>query len=237
MINLRLNKFLAHCGAGSRRQCDTYIQRGRVQVNDTVCVEPGRAVEPGVDVVLFDGDPQRLEKNVYFRYYKPVGQATTLGDPHIENTLEDVVAKIDQRVYPVGRLDQDSRGLLLLTNDGDLSHKLTHPSGGVAKIYEVELNRSPAASVLQIMSEKGVHLDGRQTLPVKFIDVEGNELVLQLKEGRNRQIRRMFEKFNYKVTDLLRTSIGPLTLEGLQPGELEELDEATVEKLREGAYE
>ncbi len=234
---MRLNKYLAHCGAGSRRQCDTYIRRGRVQVNGTVRVRPGLDVDPRRDVVLFDGEIQQLEEHVYFRYYKPVGQATTLSDPHIENTLEEVVDSISQRVYPAGRLDQDSGGLLLLTNDGDLNHKLTHPSGGVAKTYEVELDREPGPSVLQIMRKKGVHLEGRQTRPVKFNKIEGKNLEMELKEGRNRQIRRMFKKFNYEVIDLLRTSIGPLGLEGLKPGQLEELDEESVEKLREEVYE
>lgn len=233
---MRLNKYLAHCGVGSRRQCDTYIQRGRVQVNGTVRVKPGLDVDPDRDVVLFNGELQRLEEHVYFRYYKPVGQATTLDDPHIENTLSEVVETIEQRVYPVGRLDQDSRGLLLLTNDGDLSHKLSHPSGGVAKTYEIELDRPPEAGVLQIMQKKGVHLDGRQTRPVEFINVEDENLVLKLKEGRNRQIRRMFKKFDYKITELLRTSIGPLQLDGLEPGQLDELSENTVEQLREEAY-
>ena len=237
MITMRLNKYLAHCGAGSRRQCDTYIRRGRVQVNGTVRVEPGLDVDPREDVVLFDGELQQLEKHVYFRYYKPPGQASTLSDPHIDETLEGVVDSISQRVYPVGRLDQDSRGLLLLTNDGDLSHKLTHPSGGVAKTYEVELDRKPKPAVLQIFKKKGVHLEGRQTMPVEINRCEGKKLQLELKEGRNRQIRRMFDKFNYEVVDLLRTSIGPLELNGLEPGELEELDEQSVEKLREEVYE
>ncbi len=232
-----MNKFLAHCGVASRRNCDQYIRRGRVQINGEVVVEPGRQVEPDSDEVLFDGEPQVLEKYVYYRYYKPLGQASTLDDPHIENTLEPVANKIEQRVYPVGRLDADSRGLLLLTNDGNLSHRISHPRYGVAKTYCIQLNQKPSVPVLKLLSAEGVHLDGRQTMPLEIVEREDKKLTVKLREGRNRQLRRMFEKFDYEIVDLLRTAIGPLELEDMKPGELKEIDEQTVEKIREEVYE
>ncbi|MFP4687202.1 MAG: pseudouridine synthase [bacterium] len=233
---MRLNKYLAHCGVDSRRNCDQYVQRGRVQVNGEIEVNPARRVEPG-DVVLFDGEQQKLEKHVYYKYHKPVGQASTLDDPHIKNTLEKVVAEVSQRIYPVGRLDADSRGLLLLTNDGNLSHRLSHPRYGIAKTYCIELHEEPTPAVLKIMSTRGVHLDGRQTMPLEVVSRAGKNLTVKLREGRNRQLRRMFEKFDYEIVDLLRTAIGPLELGDMRPGELKELDEETLEKIREEAYE
>lgn len=237
VVLVRLNKFLAHCGVGSRRQCDQYVRRGKVQVNGEVVLDPALDVDPDRDVVLYQGEYQELEEKVYYRYYKPEGQACTLEDPHIEHTLEPVVSQFAERVYPVGRLDQDSRGLLLLTNDGEISHRISHPRYGVEKTYEVELDAAPSPSVVKIMSEKGVHLEGRQTIPAAIEPLDGSRLRITLTEGRNRQIRRMFAKFDYEVQDLIRTRIGPLTLDGLAPGEWSRLSEQEIKRLRKVVFE
>ncbi len=230
---MRLNKYLAHCGVASRRESDRLIQQGHVMVNGSVELDPARRVTPIEDMVEFDGEPLELEPKVYFRYHKPEGVATTLEDPKIERTLKEVAGRVDQRIYPVGRLDQDSQGLLLLTNDGDLANAITHPRHGVEKEYVVTLDQEPSPAVIKIMEESGVHLDGRQTRPASVEPLGEGRLKMIIKEGRNRQIRRMFDRFDYTVTDLVRERIGPLTLEGLEPGTMEELDEPTVERLRE----
>lgn len=236
---MRLNKFLAHCGVGSRRKCDQYVRRGRVEVNGHVVVDPATDVDPDRDVVLFEGEYQELERKVYYRYYKPAGQATTLSDPNIEWTLEPQVEDLDERVYPVGRLDRDSRGLILLTNDGEMSHRISHPSHGVEKTYRVEFDRSPSPGVLKIMSDKGVHIEGKQTIPaeIKRDEESDTRLEITLVEGRNRQIRRMFDRFDYRVVDLLRTRVGPITLQGLETGQREPLDETAREELRKVVFD
>lgn len=230
---MRLNKYLAHCGVASRRESDRLIQQGHVVVNGSVELDPATRVTPLEDIVEYDGDLLELERKVYYLYHKPEGVATTLEDPNIDETLEPVVREVDQRIYPVGRLDQDSSGLLLLTNDGDLANAITHPKHGVEKEYRVRLSEPVPESVLQVMREKGVHLDGRQTQPARIERIDEKILVMGLKEGRNRQIRRMFDRFNYQVEDLLRRRIGPLELGELEPGERRELTEQEVDHLRE----
>ena len=220
---MRLNKYLSHSGVASRRECDRLIETGHVRVNGYTVFEPGERVQPGEDEIEVNGEPVEMERRVYYRYHKPVGVATTLSDPHIDRTLKPVVDEIEQRVYPVGRLDMDSRGLLLLTNDGDLSHQISHPRFGIPKTYKVRLSNSPETSTLHIMQTKGIHLDGEQTMPADIRRLDDTLLEMKLTEGRNRQIRRMFDKFNYEVVDLLRTAIGPLKLGSLNQGEMEEL--------------
>lgn len=228
---MRLNKFLAHAGVDSRRNCDDHIFDGKVTVNGEVVDHPGHQVDPDEDTVRFQGDPVSLENKVYYRYHKPVGQASTTEDPHIDNTLEEVVDRIDQRVYPVGRLDQDSRGLLLLTNDGDLTHVISHPSHGITKEYEISLDRAVQEDDLDRLRSGEIVLDDRPVHP-EDITVRGEyDVRVQLVEGRNRQIRRMFDKVGYEVRDLFRTRIGPVRLDGLSEGELAELESSEKEKL------
>jgi len=229
---VRLNKYLAHAGVDSRRNCDEHIFEGKVTVNGKMVDHPGHQVEPGDDDVRFEVDPVVLENKVYFRYHKPVGQASTTEDPNIENTLEPVVKPIDQRVYPVGRLDQDSRGLLLLTNVGDLTHVISHPKHEITKEYEITLDRPPQDEDLNQLRSGGVSLDGRPVHPEEITVTGRLDLRIQLVEGRNRQIRRMFDRIGYTVRDLFRTRIGPITIEGLPEGELEELSPDTVDRLK-----
>jgi 23S rRNA pseudouridine2605 synthase len=230
---MRLNKYLARCGVGSRRECDDIIETGRVAVNGMPVFEPGEKVDPDEDEVTVDDEPVLPEESVYYRYHKPLGQATTLSDPHIEHTLESVVDEIPQRVYPVGRLDMDSRGLLVLTNDGQLKHRLSHPKFEVGKTYEVTLDEPPSNATLEIMRSKGVHLEGRRTVPADIQRLDDTLLEMTLIEGRNRQIRRMFDKFDYEVEDILRTSVGPIDLGDLEPGAYEVCTEEEVATMKE----
>jgi len=222
---------------GSRRDCDEFIMEGRVVVNDIPVFEPGTTVNPSEDRVEFDGEPVEEEKFVYYLYNKPVGRATTLDDPNIENTLKPVVESIPQRVFPVGRLDMDSRGLLLLTNDGDLNHRVSHPKYHVDKTYHVRLHEPASHSTLMIMRQKGVHLDGRRTMPADIEEIDDTRYEITLREGRNRQIRRMFAKFDYEVTDLVRVSVGPVELDDLKEGELRELESEELESLRKAVLD
>lgn len=228
---MRLNKFLAHAGVDSRRNCDDHVFDGKVTVNGQVVDHPGHQVDPQSDDVRFQGDPVTLETKVYYRYHKPIGQASTTDDPNIGNTLEDVIDPIDQRVYPVGRLDQDSRGLLLLTNDGDLTHVISHPSHGITKEYEVTVNRPVQQVDVEKLKSGQVVLDDRPVHPEEITVRDDHDLNIQLVEGRNRMIRRMFSQLNYEVQDLFRTRIGPITVEGLSEGEIQELDEEDVDEL------
>lgn len=228
---MRLNKYLAHAGVDSRRGCDEHIFDGKVTVNGEVVDHPGHRVDPDEDDVCFEGEPVSLETEVYYRYHKPVGQASTTEDPHIENTLEDVVGQVDQRIYPVGRLDQDSRGLLLLTNDGDLTHVISHPKHGITKEYSVTLDRAVQQEDLERLRAGEIVLDDRPVQPEDITQIGKRDVRIQLVEGRNRQIRRMFDKVGYTVRDLFRTRIGPVTIEDLSEGQLEELDADDVDEL------
>ncbi len=229
---MRLNKFLAHAGVDSRRNCDDHIFNGKVIVNGETVDHPGHQVDPESDNVRFEGEPVVLENHVYYRYHKPVGQASTTEDPNIENTLEEVVKPIDERIYPVGRLDQNSRGLLLLTNDGDLTHVISHPKHEITKEYEVTVDQPLRDEELNRLRSGGVSLDGRPVHPEEITQTGRRDIRIQLVEGRNRQIRRMFDRVGYTVRDLFRTRIGPITIDGLSEGELKELTPEDVDELK-----
>jgi 23S rRNA pseudouridine2605 synthase len=228
---MRLNKFLAHAGVDSRRNCDDHIFDGKVTINGEVVDHPGHQVDPEKDDVRFKGELVSLENKVYYRYHKPVGQASTTEDPNIDNTLEDVVNQVDHRIYPVGRLDQDSRGLLLLTNDGDLTHVISHPSHGITKEYEVMLNRPVQEEDLNRLRSGQIELDGRAVHPEEIITTGERKVSIKLIEGRNRQIRRMFDRVGYDVDDLYRIRIGPITINGIPEGKLEKLSSEKVNEL------
>lgn len=220
---MRLQKYIAMCGAASRRTAEQMIAAGRVQVNDAVVMEMGVSIDPEQDTVMLDGvvlHPPR--KHTYLIMYKPLGVITTLSDPQERKTIMDFIGGVPARVVPVGRLDWDSEGLLLLTDDGDLVFRATHPSHELGKTYMVRVLGSPDASQLKPI-EEGVLLDGQLTAPAKVtIENRGKyetELRVEIHEGRNRQIRRMFEQIGYPVRYLCRIQIGPLTIDGLKPGQ------------------
>lgn len=212
----RLQKVLARAGFGSRRTAEDLIADGLVVVNGQVA-ELGRRVDVETDEVVVDGAVLGLRPGlVHYLLNKPAGVVTTADDPQGRPTVVQLVPD-DPRVFPVGRLDQDTEGLLLLTNDGDLTHRLTHPSFGVVKEYLAEVQGTPTRGTVRRLRE-GVELDDGPTAPASASMVAPNLLRLSIHEGRNRQVRRMCEAVGHPVTRLVRTRIGPLTDRTLAPG-------------------
>ena len=228
---VRLNKYLADRGVGARRKCDELIAQGRVSVNGKVVSDAGRKVEEGRDKVSVDGRPVAgRSRNVYYVLNKPVGVITTLDDPQGRRTVVDLVPA-EPRVFPVGRLDADTEGLLLLTNDGELTHRLTHPSFGVEKEYVAEVQGKPSRLAVRRLRE-GVELDDGVTAPAKVALIEPNVLRLVIHEGRNRQVRRMCEAVGLPVEKLIRVALGPLALGNLPAGAWRYLEPEELARLR-----
>jgi 23S rRNA pseudouridine2605 synthase len=230
----RLNKYLAHAGVGSRRYCEELIVRGRVSVDGKVVRELATKVEPSQQVTV-DGQPLHQEKPVYYLVNKPRGYLCTNHDPAGRPLAVDLVPHVPERVFTVGRLDEESEGLLLLTNDGDLAFRLMHPRFGVEKTYLVQVAGHPGKDDLQQLL-KGVWLsDGHvRARRVKRLKSQGESTWLQivLSEGKNREIRRMLARLNHKVMRLRRTAIGPLQLGRLAPGKSRPLRMVEVNQLR-----
>ena len=225
----RLQKVLARTGIGSRRVCEDLIADGRVTVNGDVA-ELGRRVDPEHDHVEVDGVPISVREGlVYYLLNKPPGVVTTASDPQGRRTVVELVPE-EPRVFPVGRLDAETEGLLLLTNDGDLTHRLTHPSFGVEKEYLALVDGSPGRAALRRLRE-GVELDDGVTAPAKASLEPPNTLTIVIHEGRNRQVRRMCDAIGHPVLRLVRTRIGPLTDRTLKPGEWRDLTQAEVRAL------
>jgi len=223
----RLQKVLARAGLGSRRTCEELIEAGRVTVNGEVAVL-GRRVETADDRVEVDGVPIGVAPGlVYYVLNKPRGVVSTAADPQGRTTVVGLVPS-EPRVYPVGRLDTDTEGLLLLTNDGELTHRLTHPSFGVEKEYLAEVEGDPSRGALRLLRE-GVALDDGLTAPAKVSVVGPGVVKLVIHEGRNRQVRRMCEAVGHPVRRLVRTRIGPLRDATLAPGSWRAL---TVDEVR-----
>jgi 23S rRNA pseudouridine2605 synthase len=225
---VRLNAFIARAGVSSRRKADDLIKAGRVTVNG----EPGQlnTFVGADDDVRLDGKPLTKQRVAYVLLNKPAGVVTTARDPQGRRTVVDMVSH-PARVVPVGRLDAETTGALLLTNDGDLAHRLAHPRYEVDKVYEVECWSQPTDGDLQRLRE-GVELDDGPTSPAEVRRLDGAHIELILHEGRNRQVRRMFEAVGHRVKRLHRSRYGPLTLEGLEPGAWRELEASEVERLR-----
>jgi 23S rRNA pseudouridine2605 synthase len=213
-VPVRLNRYLASAGVGSRRAVDELIRAGRVTVNGEVG-ELGAAVGDG-DVVAVDGRTVAPQELAYLMLHKPSGVVTTASDPQRRRTVVDLVES-PQRVYPVGRLDRDTTGLLLLTNDGELANRLAHPRHGVDKTYVVEVEGDPPPEAIRRLAE-GVELDDGPTAPARARRLGAGRLELVIHEGRNRQVRRMCEAVGHPVRRLHRTAYGPLELGTLAPG-------------------
>lgn len=231
---VRLQKILAQSGVGSRRRCEELISSGRVKVNGTVVHELGARALPGVDRVELDGvNIGAGERVVHYLLYKPIGYVSTAADPEGRRTVLDLVPR-EQRVYPVGRLDYDSEGLLLVSNDGHLTNLLTHPSHEVGKTYLALVSGVPQSGAIAQL-RKGVILDDGLTAParVKLVRTEGENawVELTIHEGRNRQVRRMCDAVGHPVLRLMRTRLAFLTLEGLTPGQWRPLTDDEVQRL------
>ena len=213
----RLQKVLARAGIGSRRRCEELIDDGHVTINGVVAVLGNRA-DVDVDRIEVDGVAIAVRPDlVYYLLHKPAGVVTTAADTHDRTTVTSLVPD-DPRVFPVGRLDQDTEGMLLLTNDGELTHRLTHPSFGVEKEYLAEVEGEPTRGALRALRD-GVELDDGVTAPAKVSAVAPNQLRITIHEGRNRQVRRMCEAIGHPVVRLVRTRIGPIADRKLRPGE------------------
>ena len=226
----RLQKVLSRVGFGSRRVCEDLIAEGRVTVNGETA-ELGRRVDTNRDSVSVDGRPIGVAPGlVYFLLNKPVGVVSTASDTHHRETVVDLVPG-DVRVYPVGRLDMDTSGLIILTNDGEFTNVVTHPSKGVEKEYlvEVECGRNGVPSSAINALRNGVKLEDGPTSPARVSQPEPGVLRMVIHEGRNRQVRRMCEAVGHPVLRLVRTRIGPLTDTSLSPGEWREL---TLDEVR-----
>ena len=220
---------LAGRGLGSRRACEELIEAGRVRVNGEIAVL-GRRVDADRDRVSVDGVPIGVRPDlVYYVVNKPAGVVSTAADPHGRPTVMDLVPPAP-RVHPVGRLDADSEGLLLLTNDGDLTFRLTHPRFGVEKEYLVMVEGTPARGALRQLRE-GVVLEDGPTAPARVAPVGLHGLRITIHEGRNRQVRRMCEAVGHPVLRLVRTRIGPVRMGKLAPGEWRELTSGEVRAL------
>jgi pseudouridine synthase len=213
-VPVRLNRYLASAGLGSRRAVDELIRAGRVTVNGEVR-ELGAAVGDG-DLVAVDGSPVAPQELAYLILHKPSGVVTTASDPQRRRTVLDLVQS-QQRVYPVGRLDRDTTGLLLLTNDGELANRLAHPRHGVDKTYVADVEGDPSPEALRRLAD-GVELDDGPTARARARRLEAGRLELVIHEGRNRQVRRMCEAVGHPVRRLHRTAYGPLELGTLAPG-------------------
>ena len=225
----RLQKVLARVGFGSRRACEELIADGRVTVNG-VPVELGARVDAAVDAVAVDGVPIGVAPGlVHYLLNKPAGIVTTAHDPQGRPTVVELVPD-DPRVFPVGRLDADSEGLLILTNDGDLAHRLTHPSFGVDKEYLVTVEGTPSRGALRRLRQ-GVELEDGITAPAKVATLAPHLLGITIHEGRNRQIRRMCDAVGHPVTRLVRHRIGPVSDTRLPPGAWRSLTPVEVRDL------
>jgi len=228
---MRLNAYLARAGVASRRKADELIKAGRVRVNG----EPGQlnTFVAARDVVEVDGERVAKQALGYVLLHKPAGVVTTASDPQGRPTVVGLV-RHDSRLVPVGRLDADTTGALLLTNDGPLAHRLAHPRYGVEKVYEVETWREPTDEALRVLAA-GVELEDGPTSPARVRRLGAARFELVLHEGRNRQVRRMCEAVGHRVRRLHRSVYAGLRVEGLGPGEWRELDAAEVERLRSAA--
>jgi 23S rRNA pseudouridine2605 synthase len=228
-----LQKVLARVGVGSRRVCEELIVAGRVTVNGEVPVL-GRRVDPSVDRVELDGVPLPIRADlVHYLVNKPAGVVSTVEDTHGRPTVVSLVPP-QPRVFPVGRLDMDSEGLLIVTNDGELTHRLTHPSFGVPKEYLVQVEGEPTSGEIRRLRQ-GVELEDGPTAPARVAVVAPGLVRIVIHEGRNRQVRRMFERVGHPVLRLVRTRIGPITDPSLGPGSYRRLTFDEVRSLSAAA--
>lgn len=231
---MRLQKFLAECGVASRRKCETIIRAGRVQVNG-VPAALGQSIDPDTDTVTLDGRPLIRDTECYIVLNKPAGTVTTASDTHDRRTVYDCLAELSTRVVPVGRLDMDVTGTLLLTNDGELAHRLMHPRYEIDKTYEALVEGCMTRETAEKLAA-GIELEDGATAPaeVQILETVGGASLIRLTvhEGRNRLVKRMCAAVGHPVRRLHRIAVAGLTVEGLEPGEWRYLREDEVRALK-----
>lgn len=229
---IRINKFLADSGVSSRRKSEEYISQGRVAVNDNIILDFSKKVDSEKDIVTLDGEKIKLKKHIYILLNKPRGYITTVSDDRNRQTVLHLL-KVKERVYPVGRLDYDTTGLLFLTNDGEFSQLLTHPGNKVPREYEVRLDK-PLEEDDKLKLLNGIRLDGR---PGKFLNLTFPEqknkknIIISCEEGRNRFVKRMFGRLEYTVVELNRVSFAGIYLD-MPPGKSRNLTFQEVQLIR-----
>ena len=240
MVRQRLQKVMAACGAGSRRQCETFISDGRVQVDGQVVSEPGTLIDPDTQELRFDFEVLSMPTKLYFLLHKPSG---VICSQRIEKNMPRAVDFApkqvgNQRLFTIGRLDVESEGALILTNDGELCHLVTHPRFQIEKTYLVEINGVPDHETIERM-RKGVWLAEGRTAPlnIRIVSRQRSHTILQMKlnEGMKREIRRVCARFGHEVRRLVRTSIGPIELGALELGDARPLTKQEIESLRNSA--
>jgi 23S rRNA pseudouridine2605 synthase len=230
---MRLAKFLAHAGVASRRAAERLIAEGHVTVGGETVTDPARDVDEASGVAV-DGRGVSPEPREVYALNKPAGVVSTARDTHGRRTVVELV-RSRRRLYPVGRLDADTTGLILLTNDGELAERLTHPRYGVERVYRAKV-RPPRVSPRALAAlREGVELEDGVTAPARVRRVSPGLLEIAIREGRKRQVRRMCEAVGHRVVELERVAFGPLGLRGLEPGKSRRLKEAEVERLRRAA--
>jgi 23S rRNA pseudouridine2605 synthase len=229
---MRLAKFLAHAGVASRRGAEEIIRSGRVTIADKIVTDPARDVDADSGVAVDGRYLEGPEERMVFVLNKPAGVLSTAADTHGRRTVVDLVPSRGARLYPVGRLDADSTGLILVTNDGDLAQRLTHPSFEVPRTYRATVRPVPVPEHALRMLREGVELDDGRTAPAKVRQVRPGVLELTIHEGRNHQIKRMCETVGHRVNTLQRVRFGPLRLDDLPEGAHRRLRASEVEGLR-----
>ena len=234
-MEVRLQKYLADCGIASRRKAEELILQGKVKVNGTVIRELGVKVNTDKDRVEFNGESiKSIKKKVYILLNKPAGYISASKD-QFDNPSVLHLIDIKERVFPVGRLDKDTTGALILTNDGDFSYRLTHPKHEVDKIYIAEVTGRPTDEEMRAFM-KGVYIDGKKTHPAKIRilkETKKNSIVeIIIHEGRNRQVKKMCEEIGHKVISLQRYAIGGINIDGLKEGKWRYLTDKEIEKLK-----
>lgn len=232
---MRINKYLAECGVASRRKCDELISQGKVKVNNKVTRELGLDIKP-TDVVLFENRVVRPSiRRVYYKLHKPKGYVTTASDEKGRKTVVELMRKVQERVYPIGRLDYDTEGLLILTNDGDITNILTHPKNAVKKTYVASVEGEITPQDIKKISA-GVDIGGYVTQPCIAQILEKDEkftrVEIVISEGKNHQVKKMFEAVGKTVAFLKRTSIGEIKLGGLARGEYKTLTTKEIAYLK-----
>lgn len=233
---MRLQKYIALCGVASRRKAETMIEQGRVQVNGKIANKMGIIIDPKKDIVkVNDKIIKKESKKVYIMLNKPIGYVTTLKDEKGRKIITDLIEGVNERIFPVGRLDADTTGLLLLTNDGDLAYKLTHPSSEVSKRYIAIVKGVPNKFELEKF-RNGMMIDGRKTskASIKIAKKYEDESILDIviHEGRNRQVKKMCEKINHPVKKLKRVAIGELEIGGIDIGNWRHLEKEEIQYLK-----